>query len=377
MANYLKAHSSTSPARLDISAAAPYFGFDIPDSRATTVRLVRRADRLPGLDPRVVRPHGEKLDDCGASRTPKSHHFIARITYFHTLFWPAMLRRPVQPPTQVHILVSSTSTAKRMSESKGNVRQGRRTGSTSIRLPALLLRIEAQRRRSRSRHEPRRVRGQGEPTWWHVVNLASRTAKFAGGPAGRGVSGRRRLSPGSQDGAAFADAYAALRISPGNADHLAAGIGPIVHRGQAHLDWRATRSNAPRLCTIGLTFPELGHLSGALLRDGQQVASCWATRYGGEQPAAAGGLGRRPVPTLNAAGDRKRVDPWWQPAPSRRSRRRPLRAQDSDAPLLAEPITGQSHRRVAKVDLRVCRILRPRRCRGEEASEVDDFVGRQ
>ncbi len=59
------------------------------------VRLVRRADRLHRRARRNgATQHGEKLRRLVAAATAAEiHHFIGKdITYFHTLFWPAMLK---------------------------------------------------------------------------------------------------------------------------------------------------------------------------------------------------------------------------------------------------------------------------------------------
>ena len=57
------------------------------------VRLVRRADRLHRLDEQWCETHGEQFDDWWRNPETEIHHFIGKdITYFHTLFWPAMLQ---------------------------------------------------------------------------------------------------------------------------------------------------------------------------------------------------------------------------------------------------------------------------------------------
>ena len=81
----------------DVSRPAPYFGFEIPDSEGQLlVRLVRRADRLHGGDQGMVRAHrpvARGLVAEPAVQEVEIHHFIGKdITYFHTLFWPALLQ---------------------------------------------------------------------------------------------------------------------------------------------------------------------------------------------------------------------------------------------------------------------------------------------
>ncbi len=68
----------------DVSRPAPYFGFEIPDSPGQLlVRLVRRADRLYGLDQGMVRREGrsvrelvEEYRDRGPSLHRQRHHLF-------------------------------------------------------------------------------------------------------------------------------------------------------------------------------------------------------------------------------------------------------------------------------------------------------------
>ncbi|MEX0613190.1 MAG: methionine--tRNA ligase, partial [Pirellulales bacterium] len=123
IANYLKGHFLGEPLRdWDISRPAPYFGFEIPDSpgnywyvwfdapigyMASTQQWCRRA--------------GEKLDDWWRAPEAEIHHFIGKdITYFHTLFWPGMLKTAgYNLPTKVHIHGFLNVGGEKMSKSKG------------------------------------------------------------------------------------------------------------------------------------------------------------------------------------------------------------------------------------------------------------------
>ena len=101
--------------------------FRLRDSRQPgqlLVRVVRRADRLHGLDAAVVRAHGEKLDDWWRADDGEIHHFIGKdITYFHTLFWPGMLKTAgFSLPAKVHIHGFLTVDGEKMSKTQGHVR---------------------------------------------------------------------------------------------------------------------------------------------------------------------------------------------------------------------------------------------------------------
>ena len=67
------------------------------------------------------RRQGEKLDDWWRSPETEIHHFIGKdITYFHTLFWPAMLHvAGFSLPEKVHIHGFLTVNGEKMSKSKG------------------------------------------------------------------------------------------------------------------------------------------------------------------------------------------------------------------------------------------------------------------
>jgi len=123
VANYLKGHFLGDPLRdWDISRPAPYFGFEISDSPgnywyvwfdapigyiASTWQWCKRT--------------GEKLDDWWKSASTEIHHFIGKdITYFHTLFWPGMLKTAgFTLPTKVHIHGFLTVGGEKMSKTKG------------------------------------------------------------------------------------------------------------------------------------------------------------------------------------------------------------------------------------------------------------------
>ncbi|MEZ6039953.1 MAG: methionine--tRNA ligase [Planctomycetaceae bacterium] len=124
IANYLKGHFLGDPLRdWDISRPAPYFGFEIPDSPgnywyvwfdapigyiASTLEWCKR--------------RGERLDDWwGQDSKAEIHHFIGKdITYFHTLFWPGMLKTAGHNlPCKVHIHGFLTVAGEKMSKSRG------------------------------------------------------------------------------------------------------------------------------------------------------------------------------------------------------------------------------------------------------------------
>ncbi len=128
IANYLAGHFLCDPLRdWDVSRPAPYFGFEIPDApghywyvwfdapvgylAATDEWCAARGDTVAAWWGRG-----------GANEPPAEiHHFIGKdITYFHTLFWPAMLEAAeLSLPTKVRIHGFLTVNGAKMSKSRG------------------------------------------------------------------------------------------------------------------------------------------------------------------------------------------------------------------------------------------------------------------
>ncbi len=113
----------------DISRDAPYFGIEIPDEpgKYFYVWLDAPVGYLASLkayfDSGKAKANGEKrsFDDFLADDKVEQYHFIGKdIVYFHTLFWPAMLKfagRKVPNNVFVHGFI--TFTGEKMSKSRG------------------------------------------------------------------------------------------------------------------------------------------------------------------------------------------------------------------------------------------------------------------
>ena len=123
VANYLKGHFLHEPLRdWDISRPAPYFGFEIPDSPGNywyvwfDAPIGYLASSWQWCD-----TQGENFDDWWRSVDTEVHHFIGKdIIYFHTLFWPAMLKTAgFSLPTKVHIHGFLNVAGEKMAKTKG------------------------------------------------------------------------------------------------------------------------------------------------------------------------------------------------------------------------------------------------------------------
>ncbi|HTU25202.1 MAG TPA: methionine--tRNA ligase, partial [Pirellulales bacterium] len=123
VANYLRGHFLNEPLRdWDVSRPAPYFGFEIPDSPGNFwyVWFDAPIGYIASTGQWCDR-NKQKLADWWKSPATEVHHFIGKdITYFHTLFWPAMLKTAgFSLPTKVHIHGFLTVDGEKMSKSKG------------------------------------------------------------------------------------------------------------------------------------------------------------------------------------------------------------------------------------------------------------------
>ena len=123
VANYLQGHFLGEPLKdWDISRPAPYFGFEIPDSPGNYwyVWFDAPIGYIASTQQWCDR-HGEQNDAWWRSEQTEVHHFIGKdITYFHTLFWPGMLKvAGFSLPTKVHIHGFLTVGGEKMSKSKG------------------------------------------------------------------------------------------------------------------------------------------------------------------------------------------------------------------------------------------------------------------
>jgi methionyl-tRNA synthetase len=379
VANYLRGHFLGEPLRdWDISRPAPYFGFEIPDSPdnywyvwfdapigyiASAWQWCKRND--------------EKLDDWWKSADCEVHHFIGKdITYFHTLFWPGMLKTAeFNLPTKVHIHGFLTVGGEKMSKSKGTFVMG----ATYLKHldPAWLRYYYASKLGPRlddlDLNPDEFVDKINSDLIGKVVNLASRTAKFVQ------PTGLSKAYP--DDGGLFAQGAAAgaeIAAAYENCDYARAMrlIMELADRANPYIDakkpWVLTKqpgsaAELQDVCTVGLNLfrqivvylapvlPKLAEQAGALLND---PIKHWNQS---QQPLV--GKSVAPFAHMMKRVERKDLDAMIEESREQGTgdggQRTGDAAVDSDAALQAEPLVADliSIDDFAKVDLRVARVL--------------------
>jgi methionyl-tRNA synthetase len=374
--NYLAGQFLCDPLRdWDISRPTPYFGFEIPDSpgnywyvwfdapigyMASTLQWCKR--------------HGEKLDDWWRSPDTEVHHFIGRdIAYFHTLFWPAMLKTAgFSLPRKVHIHGFLTVDGEKMSKSKG----------TFVRAATYLKHLDPSYLRYyyASKLPPRWddidmnldefVSKVNADLVGKIVNLASRTAKFAQatGLAERYPDDGGLFEQAAGDGEAIAEAYEAGDYNRAMRLVMLAGdrANQFVERTAP---WTLAKDPGQArqlqdVVTIGLNlFRQLAvYLAPVLPRLARQTGELL------NQPILDWNESKTPVldkpvtrfehmmtrvrrEQVDAMIDESRAEAAAQAAT-------PAPAEDSAQPLADEPLAGViSFDEFLKVDLRVARVL--------------------
>ena len=374
VANYLKGHFLNEPLRdWDVSRPAPYFGFEIPDSPGDywyvwfDAPIGYLASTRQWCD-----AAGEDFDAWWRSPETEVHHFIGKdITYFHTLFWPAMLRTAgFSLPRKVHIHGFLTVNGEKMSKSKGTFIQA----STYLEHldPAYLRYYYASKLTSGVEDLDLNLdeftAKVNADMVGNVVNLASRTARFAEktGLATEYPSDGGLFAQAAEDGRAIADAYEAGDFARAMRLVLAAGDRANQFTEQ-NAPWNLRGADqADRLrevSTIGLNlFRQLAvYLAPVLPKMADQVGQLLGdpiTRWEQAQTPLLGSPVAR-FQHLMQRVDRKQVDAMLAASAEPEPAAAPVAAaQDGDAPLAAEPLQPQiTIDDFAKIDLRVCRIL--------------------
>ncbi len=386
IANYLKAYFLNEPLKnWDVSRPAPYFGFEIPDSPgnywyvwfdapigyiASTRQWCNRV--------------GEDFDgwwDEQKGADTEIHHFIGKdITYFHTLFWPAMLKvSRFSLPRKIHIHGFLTVDGAKMSKSKGTFV----LASTYLKYldPSYLRYYYAAKLSDRvddiDLNLDEFVARVNSDIVGNIVNLASRTAKFAGetGLADAYPDDGGLFEQAARDGDAIAAAYEACDFGQAMRLILAAG-----DRANKYVEdcapWILKKEGKTEelrdICTVGLNLfwqlavylapvlPKLARQTGELVN---RPIEHWRQS---RQPLLGIPVGK--FSHMMKRVERSKVDSMIAdsaapveaaaPADSVIAEKTLTATADSDEPLRQEPIAEQcTIDDFLKVDLRVARVL--------------------
>ncbi len=383
VANYLRGHFLHEPLRdWDISRPAPYFGFEIPDSPGNywyvwfDAPIGYMASTLEWCQ-----KHGQSFDEWWRDPQTEIHHFIGKdITYFHTLFWPGMLRTAgFQLPSKIHIHGFLTVAGEKMSKSKGTFikaatylqhldpaylryyyasKLGPRLDDLDLNLDEFVAKINAD------------LVGK-------VVNLASRTARFAerSGLAANYPDDGGLFQAGAQAGGLIAEAYEQCDLSRAMRLilELADRANPYVEGQQP---WSLAKDPVQAqalqdVCTVALNlFRQIAvYLSPVLPKLAQQASELL------HDPLIDWDQSQQPLlgtPVARFQHMLQRVDPLHVSAMIEASKETqetkealPMSTEssavppaDSDEALLAEPLAEMiTIDDFAKVDLRVARVL--------------------
>ncbi|MCC6126096.1 MAG: methionine--tRNA ligase [Pirellulales bacterium] len=389
VSNYLAGHFLQEPLRdWDVSRPAPYFGFEIPDSPGNYwyVWFDAPIGYIASTHEWCIK-HGEKLDDWWKNeKLTEVHHFIGKdITYFHTLFWPAMLKTAgFNLPEKVHIHGFLTVNGEKMSKSKG----------TFIRASTYLDHLDP----SYLRYYYASKLGSAlddidlnfddfigkidSDLVGKVVNLASRTARFleTSGLSAAYPDDGGLFAQASEEGEAIAEAYNSCDYSKAMRIIMAA-----ADRANKYVDeqkpWAVAKEAANSaekqkllqdVCSVCLNLfrqlavylapvlPKLARQTGELLDD---PIIAWEQS---QSPLTAKPV--RKFEHLMQRVDPKRVAAMIAASTETAYGEKPSETAedavpatipfDTDAPLLAEPLAEQiAFDDFAKVDLRVARVV--------------------
>lgn len=379
IANYLKGHFLAEPLRpWDVSRPAPYFGFEIPDAPGHYWYVWFDAPiGYMAATREWCRAHGERFEDWWRSPDAEIHHFIGKdIVYFHTLFWPAMLKTAgFSLPERVRVHGFLTVDGAKMSKSKGTFV----LASTYLEHldPAYLRYFFASKLSARvadlDLDLEEIVAKVNSDLIGKVVNLASRTARF--------VEGVGLSSDYPEDGGLFADGVRAgdeIARAYEECDLAAAmrAVMALADRANEYVDhaapWKLKKDPAragelQRVCTVVLNLyrqlvvylapvlPKLAEDTGVLLGAPITTWSDASRPLVGTPVAPFSHLMQRVEPAKIAAMIAASATP--EDARSGSAPDRPP-AEDDGAALEAEPLAPEcTIDDFAKVDLRVARVL--------------------
>lgn len=379
-ANYLIGHFLADELRdWDVSRPAPYFGFEIPDSPGNYWYVWFDAPiGYIASTQQWCNTHGEQLADWWQSDDCEIHHFIGKdITYFHTLFWPGMLKTAgYSLPTKVHIHGFLNVDGRKMSKRDGTLVKAETFLKHAD--PAALRYFYATKLSSRVEDLDLGLAEFADKInsdlVGKVVNLASRVGKFAN------TTGLSETYPddgglfdnAAKQGAAIAEAYEQCEFAKAMrlVMELADAANPFVeHAKPWEMKKDADRQDELRdVCTVALNLfrqlavylapvlPSLADACGELLND---PITSWEQS---QTPLLGRGVAKfnRMMDRVQLEDLEKMIEESKEEAAADADA--PAQSQttfnDGPEPLQAEPLADEiSIDEFMKVDLRVARVI--------------------
>ena len=379
--NYLSGQFLNKPLlSWDISRPAPYYGFEIPDSPGNYWYVWFDAPTgYMGSTWEWCKKTGQNFDDWWRNPDTEIHHFLGKdITYFHTLFWPAMLKiAGFTLPKMEHIHGFLTVNGEKMAKRRGTFI----LASTYLKHldPSYLRYFYASKLSSRVddidlNFEELETKINADLIG-NVVNLASRTAKFA---AQTGLAETYPEDGGLFDKAAaagkdIADAYEAGEY--GKAMRIIMECGDRANKFvEDAAPWTlkndpARKMDLKNICTIGLNLFRqiviyLTPVLPKLKLQTEELLNCKIDRW---EQSTEHLLGTKvnAYKHLMTRVEKKAIDRIIADS-SEGSVLQPTTSEDSREPLTDEPLVANriSIDDFTKVDLRIARVV--------EASEVKE-----
>jgi methionyl-tRNA synthetase len=375
IANYLQGHFLNKPLRdWDISRPAPYFGFEIPEHPGhywyvwfdAPIGYMASTRQWCGR-------HGENFQDWWKNEACEIHHFIGKdIAYFHTLFWPGMLKTAgFSLPTKVHVHGFLTVGGEKMSKSKGTFIRA----STYLKHldPGYLRYYYASKLSSKiddiDLNLEEFVQKVNADLVGKVVNLASRAAKFVHvtGLAAHYPDDGGLFAYAAAEGHAIADAY-----EKGETAHAMRKILALADRANPYVEekrpWELNKDperqqELQEVCSVALNLfrqlaiylapvlPKLADACGSLLNEPiEHWEQAQKPLVGTPVQKFEHMLQRLQPQQVQAMIDESREET-SEPLPS-------SSATDDPPPFTDEPLAAEiTIDDFAKVDLRVARIL--------------------
>jgi methionyl-tRNA synthetase len=357
----------------DVSRPAPYFGFEISDAPGHYWYVWFDAPiGYIGSTKEWCQKRGEDFDSWWGSDETEIHHFIGKdITYFHTLFWPVMLKASgFSLPRKVHIHGFLTVGGEKMSKSKG----------TFVRAATYLKHLDPAYLRYyyATKLVPKlddldlnleefvaKVNGD---LVGKVVNLASRTARFVRdtGLAKQYPDDGGLFQQAAAEGAEIAAAYDACDYN-----RAMRQIMLLADRANKYVDdnapWKkkdpSEAEELQQVCTVALNLfrqlvvylapvlPQLAEQAGRLLNQPIQNWNDAQRPLVGTPVSGFEHLMQR-VETKQVQA---MIDDSKEEAPASAATQQPA---DGPEPLQAEPLVAQiTYDEFAKVDLRIARVV--------------------